>query len=148
MAYLLDTNVLLRWLRPADAHHAAALKAITTLLQNGEELFVAPQSITEFWNVATRSTTRNGYGLSAAQVEPQVQRIERAFLLATETPDVYADWRRIVRAYGIIGIHVFDTRLVAVMKAHGIENILTFNRADFIDFEADEGITVVDPTTV
>lgn len=148
MTYLLDTNILLRWMRPADAHHAVALNAIETLTAQGDELFIAPQSVIEFWNVATRPIARNGYGLSALQVEGQIALIERAFLSASETPDIYPQWRRLARAYGIEGIHVFDTRLVAVMKAHGIENILTFNRADFIGFEGDESIRVVDPAKI
>lgn len=144
MAYLLDTNVLLRWMRPDDAHHEAAQRAIEVLMAQHEMLYVAPQSIAEFWYVATRSPARNGYGLAPAQVATQVQRVERAFALAVETPAIYPAWRQLVTTHQIAGLKIFDARLVAIMQVLGIERILTFNGSDFAAYNVD----VVDPAMV
>lgn len=153
MAYLVDTNVLLRLMRPSDGQHAAARVAIESLILQDEILCVAPQSIVEFWRVSTGTVSRNGYGLSVADVELQVQRLLRAFLLLEENPNVFPHWRRIVGTYEITGIQVFDARLVAVMKVHDVAKLLTFNVADFTPFiptpqAENESITVIDPATI
>jgi len=80
-------------------------------------------------------------------VEPQVQRIGRTFGGAPGSPGIYPRGRNLVNGYGITGVQIFDTRLVAVMLAYSIENILTFNGPDFTPY-AGEGITIVDPATV
>ena len=55
------------------------------------------------------------------------------------------DWRRLADTYRVVGRQVFDTRLVAVMLAHGITHLLTFNTGHFFRYA---GLTVVDPATV
>jgi predicted nucleic acid-binding protein len=57
MPYLADTNVLLRWQRPADPLYAVAQQAVRTLLRRGEQVYVTPQNFVEFWSVATRPQT-------------------------------------------------------------------------------------------
>ena len=57
--YLLDTNVLLRAAAPTSVQHTAAVGAIERLLAGGEELFLAPQVLVEFWSVATRPVEVN-----------------------------------------------------------------------------------------
>ena len=91
MAYLIDTNVLLRWMRLADPDHETAQQAIGRLTAQGERLYVAPQSIVEFWYVATRAVARNGYGLTVVEVEPQIARIERTCLMADDAPAIYSE---------------------------------------------------------
>ena len=59
---LLDTNVLLRLLAPNDPQHGLAVSAIQAALEQGVELFVAPQVIMECWVVLTRPVDVNGMG--------------------------------------------------------------------------------------
>jgi predicted nucleic acid-binding protein len=54
LSTLVDTNVLLRQFEPAHDHHGAAVAATMHLIESGETLHVATQSIAEFWAVATR----------------------------------------------------------------------------------------------
>ena len=54
MSTLVDTNVLLRRLEFTHDHHRAAIAATMRLIESGESLHVATQSIAEFWAVATR----------------------------------------------------------------------------------------------
>jgi predicted nucleic acid-binding protein len=58
--YLADTNVLLRAAAAKSAHYAVAVESIKRLLARGDEVFLAPQAIVEFWCVATRPVEVNG----------------------------------------------------------------------------------------
>jgi hypothetical protein len=45
VSYLSDTNVSLRWAHPLHPDHLIARKAIETLLQAGEKVYVTPQNV-------------------------------------------------------------------------------------------------------
>ncbi len=62
-----------------------------------------------------------------------------------EVPGVFSHWLSLVTAHHIKGKRVHDVRLVAIMKAHGVTHLLTFNVGDF---PAKLGITVVVPSEV
>ena len=80
----------------------------------------------------------------SGDVEPIVE-IERTFeLLLSDEAMVYPYWKRLVAEQRVTGRRVFDARLVAVMLAHGIDRLLTFNAADF----AGLGVPVLEPQTV
>src|SRR3712207_7805993 len=55
-------------------------------------------------------------------------QIENLLTLIDDIPQIYSEWRRLVVTYSVAGVAVFDARLVATAKAHGIDNILTFDR--------------------
>src|SRR3989442_13670907 len=76
MAYLVDTNVALRWTQPSDPGYTLAQSAIATLRQRSEAVFITPQNLIEFWNVATRPAVRNGLGLTPAQADHEAARLE------------------------------------------------------------------------
>jgi predicted nucleic acid-binding protein len=50
-----------------------------------------------------------------------------------------------VAAHNVLGVKVHDAWLVAAMKAHGLNRILTFNLGDFTRYE---GVECVDPQTL
>jgi len=141
MAYCLDTNVLLRIAQPAHPMHSIASDALKNLTVAGEELCVFPQNIREFWNVASRPADRNGLGLRPKQVELEVQRIESAFNVIADGPDIQQEWRRMVSFHGVSVVQVHDCYLAASVKIRGIHNLLTFNIADFSRY----GITAIAP---
>lgn len=145
MAYLLDTNVLLRWVHPADPQQALTQVVVKELQRRGETVYITPQNLVEFWNVATRPVSVNGLGMTPSQADQEAVQLERLFQLAPDTPDIYTHWRQLVVSAGVSGVQVHDTRLVAVMLAHGITHLLTFNSTDFNRFS---GITVVHPKDV
>jgi predicted nucleic acid-binding protein len=105
------------------------------------------QNAAEFWVVCTRPKggKSNGLGLKAHQAERFFSRFEPLFTILPETASVYAEWKRLVIAHGVSGARAHDTRLVAIMLAHGVENILTFNVSDFRRYA---GIQVVHPTDI
>jgi len=58
---------------------------------------------------------------------------------------VYERWKSLVLSYKVIGVNVFDARLVAAMTVHGVSHILTANVKDFNRYS---GITVLVPDEV
>lgn len=145
MAYLADTNVLLRWVTPADPQHSLAVSSVKALQRRGEVVHITPQNLIEFWNVATRPASANGLGMSPAEAGRQVERLELLFPLVPDSPAVYAEWKKLVSAAGVSGVKVHDARLAAVMLANGLTHVLTFNAGDFKRFT---GVTAVLPQDV
>ncbi|MBX3279991.1 MAG: type II toxin-antitoxin system VapC family toxin [Acidobacteria bacterium] len=145
MAYLIDTNVLLRRARPGDPQHGVARLAIRRLKRRGEDLYINSQNVIEFWNALTRPADRNGFGMTPAQADAEAGRLEQFFRFAADTPDIHHHWRQLVATVGVSGVQVPDDRLVAVMLAHGISHLLTFNVEDFKRYS---DITAVHPANV
>lgn len=145
MAYLVDTNVLLRRVRLSDPQHGAARAAIERLVSGGEILYIVAQNMIEAWNVLTRPVERNGFGMTPAQADAAVQQFENFFPILPETKMIYTHWRRLVVAHDVSGVQVHDARLVAAMLTHGVEHLLTFDTDDFKRFAE---IVVVHPYDV
>jgi len=74
--YLVDSNVLLRWVKPDDRDYPLVVSAIDATLQRGAVFCYTSQNVAEFWNTCTRPLDRNGYGLSAQEAD----RRARGFL--------------------------------------------------------------------
>lgn len=147
MEYLVDTNILLRLVQRTDPLNIVIRNAVRKLKSDGNIMLITPQNCAEFWNVATRPATKNGFGLTPKDADRQLRLIERIFPLLSDIPTVYPEWRRLVVKFGVSGVQVHDARLAATMKANNITYILTFNTGDFIRY-ASEGIIAVNPNTV
>ena len=74
----------------------------------------------------------------------EVQNIEALLTLLPESPAIYAEWKRLVDNHRVQGIKVFDARLVAIARVHGVESILTFNAGDFRRYG---NISILDPSS-
>lgn len=145
MAYLLDTNVLLRSIQPHHAQHREAVNAVAKLLEEGERVYVVPQVIIEFWNVCTRPADKNGLGLTPQGTEGEVRKIEALVKVLPETASIFDEWRKLVILHQVSGVEVHDARIVAAMKVHDITHVLTFNQEDFRRYA---GVVVVLPGSV
>jgi predicted nucleic acid-binding protein len=145
MRVLIDTNMLIRLLNPADAQHAVARQATNRLLLGGDELVLVSQTLYEFWVVATRPANQNGYGLSAAAATAELVSLHQQFTILDDTPQVRPEWERLVTTYGVVGKTGHDARFVAAMLVHGLTHILTFNVRHFARFP---GITILEPAAV
>jgi len=143
--YLLDTNVLLRFSDAASPVHATAVDAVAVLLSRGDRVYITAQNLIEFWAVATRPVDANGFGWDARQAEQEVGKLLNFFLCLDDTPSVFRHWLALVTAHGVSGKQVHDARLAAVMEAHGVASILTFNTRDFSRYP---GLTATDPAAV
>jgi predicted nucleic acid-binding protein len=85
----------------------------------------------EFWAVATRPDSANGLGWSTATTAEAIRAIRDQFLLLAETPDVLDRCFERVDRCQVAGRRTHDARLAALAVAHGIQQLLTFNTADF-----------------
>lgn len=140
--YLCDTNLLLRLADPASPQHAVAAQALARLFSQKDEVYLTAQNFIEFWAVATRPVDANGLGWTRERTLQEVTDLRGRFPLLLESPSVFSQWLELVRVLSISGKRVHDARLVAVMKAHQVEHLLTFNAADFNAFPA---LSVVTP---
>jgi len=84
--------------------------------------------------VATRPADRNGLGLSPEEALQEVSNIEKTLTLLADVPAIYSAWKQIVAAHKVKGVKVYDARLAAIMSVYAVENVLTFNSADFERF--------------
>lgn len=147
MIYVPDTNNLLRFAMRADPQHAVVLSAIKKLKADGNKLHILPQTCVEFWNVCTRPTARNGFGLSVQQANHSLRLVEKIFPLLPDNAKVHTEWRKLVLHFGVSGVQVHDARIVAAMLVHQITHIMTFNTSDFARYSS-VGIFAVSPQTI
>jgi predicted nucleic acid-binding protein len=142
---LLDTNIWLRMVQPQAPQHTLAVDALATLVAQGDTVYFTAQNVIEFWSVATRPVEANGLGWSVEATKAEVDRVMALFPLLADTPAVFTHWLALVSAHRVTGRRVHDARLVAVMLAHGVHHVLTFNGDDFRAFNE---IVVVEPADV
>ena len=136
MRVLIDANVLLRVAQPAIASHATSLAALTQLANADHDLCIVPQSIFEYWVVATRPVTVNGLGLTIVDVDQQIQDLLSRLNLLRDERGIFSHWYELVVKNSVHGKLAHDTRMVAAMQRHGLTNLLTFNKPDFSRFAA------------
>jgi predicted nucleic acid-binding protein len=143
--YLADTNLLLRLADPASPQHSIAANALARLVGQGNEVYLTPQNFIEFWAVATRPVEANGFGWSSERTSKEVTDLQERFPLLPDSPEIFARWLELVRRLPVHGKRVHDARLVAVLQAHGVQHLVTFNTGDFAVFAS---LSLVDPGSV
>lgn len=148
---LLDTNICLRL---ADAHsggHDIATMAVHRLILAGHRIRLTPQVLVEFWAVATRPLKNNGLEWATARVVEELNALTSRFGMLGDRPAVLPLWRDLVSNHDVKGKNTHDARIAAVMSAHGVEFLLTFNGDDFKRFphvKALKPLDVVSGTSV
>jgi predicted nucleic acid-binding protein len=138
---LIDTNVPVRSVERAHPLLRIARDALRHFYEQGHELYVATQNISEFWNVCTRPTKLNGLGNSIEATSRLTSRLEGFFTILPESMETFRQWRTLVVDHGVKGAKVHDARLAATVLAYKLDAILTFNADDFARFP----ITTLDP---
>ena len=124
---LVDTNVLLRAAQPSHPLHPIAVGALA-----------------EFWNALTRPAGSNGLGFTIEEAREELTKLEGFFEILSESAVSYAAWKTLLVTHRVSGVQVHDARLVAVMQAHGLISILTFDTG----FSRFPGIKVVQPADI
>lgn len=145
MAYLIDTNIILRLAQLEHPMRDDALTALTLLTAKGEEYYLTSQNLIEYWRTCTRPVERNGMGMTVSDSDAALADIEDIFTVLPDTPAIYVEWRRLVVVYGVMGVNVHDARLVATMLVYNLTHILTFNTKDFNRYPE---IIAVNPTNI
>lgn len=114
-AYLLDTNVSLRFLDSADAANQLTLEAVAGLMRRGDEPVITAQVL----------------GWSLDRVKTGVDDLRTRFRMLEDIGQIFPTWLRLVSDGQVQGKQVHDARLAAVVLAHGNAHLLTFNVTDF-----------------
>jgi predicted nucleic acid-binding protein len=143
--YLADTNLLLRLADPASPQHPIATSALTQLFRKGEEVYITPQNLIEFWAVATRPFDANGFGWSRERTAKEVADLQERFPLLPDSPEMFVCWLGLVTQLPVHGKRVHDARLVSVLQAYGVGHLITFNVSDFAVFPS---LSVIDPRSL
>jgi predicted nucleic acid-binding protein len=138
--YLVDSNVLLRWIKPDDRDYPVVVSAIDAVLQQGAVLCYTSQNVAEFWNTCTRPLNRNGYGLSPHEADRRAKLFEDKLQLLPDSVAVHQEWRRLLVTHNVSGVQVHDARLVAAMRVQDVRRILTFNDKDFARYRDIEAV--------
>lgn len=145
--YLIDSNVLIRWVQ----HESPDFRIVSTAIKQLAHFKAVPcytsQNLGEFWNVMTRPADRNGYGYTPSVAQIRTRDIEAAFRFLPDSQAVHNVWRRLLVDYRVCGVQVHDVRLVAAMHVHDVKRILTFNTKDFARFDQIEAIHPRDLTS-
>jgi predicted nucleic acid-binding protein len=137
---LVDSNVLLRWVKPDHNDYRLVVEAIDAMLRRDAVLCYTSQNVGKFWNTCTRPLDRNGYGLSPQEADHRARFFEERLRLLPDGLAVHEEWRRLLVAHGVSGVQVHDARLAAAMRVNGVRRILTFNAADFSRYPDIEAI--------
>ena len=143
--YLLDTNILLRSCDPNSSSYPLVINSVNTIIRQGGECLITSQILIEFWVVATRPANVNGLGWTPQKTQLEIKKILSQFSLLVETPEIFRFWFQLVTDHNIKGKRTHDIRLLAVMKAHNIPYLLTFNPDDFIHLS---NITILHPQDI
>lgn len=141
---LLDTMIVLRLFDREDARYAEVYPHVAHLIQIGVALFVAPQVLYEARVVLTRPVSDHGKGQDAAVFADLIENLRSYAAIIPDPPDLVGRWLELCDAHNVVGKRCHDVRLVAWMRAHGVDTILTLNPKDFSTFP----IHVVAPGTM
>ncbi len=139
-SYLLDSNVLLRWVKPDHSDYPAIVSATDAILRRHGLLCYTSQNVAEFWNACTRPVDRNGYRLSPQDTDRRARSFEERLRLLPDSLVVHEEWRKLLVANNVSGVQVHDARLVAAMRVYGVKHILTFNHKDFARYADIEAV--------
>ncbi len=144
MMILVDSNILLRIAQKSNSMFPAAFGAVASLKRQGTVLVLLHQNMAEFYVVATRPTTaRGGLGMSSDRALAFLDRFKSVCKLLPDQPH-YDPWEALIGTSGSVGVIAHDARIVAHMRQHGVNDILSFNDRDFSRF----GVVVHDPYLV
>ena len=109
-AYLVDSNVLLRWVKPDDRDYPLVVSAIDATLQRGAVFCYTSQNVAEFWNTCTRPLDRNGYGLSPQEADRRARCFEDKLRLLPDSLAVHQEWRKLLVVSNVSGRPRASTR--------------------------------------
>lgn len=138
--YLVDSNILLRWVKPDHSDYPLVVSAIDVILRRDATLCYTSQNVGEFWNTCTRPLDRNGYALSSRETDERAKFFEERLRLLPDSLTVHTEWRKLLVTHGVSGVQVHDARLAAAMRVHGVKRILTFNDRDFARYTDIEAV--------
>ena len=138
---LVDTNVLVRLRDEMSPEHADCRRVLEAAADGRLNLVCCAQVIIEYWAVATRPKNVNGLGLMPEAASADLYNLLDVIDLIPEPPDVGTRWLTLVSTHRVSGRPSHDARIVALMEAEGIQQIVTLNAGDFARFKTIKCLT-------
>ncbi len=131
----LDTNVLLyQTFEDIDAaKHAVVSEMLSDLDEQGHRFYIAPQILREFIALATNDAILKT-PLRDADLLLKINEFESAFTLVFETPQSWDVLKDLCRRYTIKKHRIHDANIAAMVIAHEMDWLWTFNLKDFQPF--------------
>ncbi len=81
--YLVDSNILLRWVKPDHNDYPLVVSAIDAILRRSDV------------NTCTRPLDRNGYALSPQETDRRAKHFEEKLRLLPDSLAVHEEWRKL-----------------------------------------------------
>ncbi len=81
-------------------------------------------------------------GWSVGRTETEIKSLIRSFPIALESSEAITNWFELTVTHQVRGKRAHDIKLLGLMLATGISNLVTFNPKDFPDVD---GITIINP---
>ena len=131
---VVDTNVLVYGTVQGSPWYDEARQWLATLLHQGQSLCITTQILREYLVVLTRGDIFE-QSFTVNQVLAQVEALLPSLTVLEEPIDAANLLRALVRRYQIQGKSIHDANVVAVMLAHGVRRLATYNPADFERYE-------------
>ena len=88
---------------------------------------------------------RKRAGWASEQIAREIERLPERFSFLPDNERIFGEWQTLVTTHEVKGKRTHDARLAAVMLAHGVTHLLTFNTADFAAFSE---IILLDPAAL
>lgn len=133
-ACVVDTNVLVYSTVSDNPWHQQARQWLSTMQSAGVCLCVTTQILREYLVILTRGAVFEiSFGVD--QVLAQLEAFLPSFAVLDEPAEAADLLRGPVRQHQIRGKRIHDANIVAVMLAHRVHRLATYNRADFHQFD-------------
>lgn len=131
---VVDTNVLVYSTVQGNPWYDQAQQWLATLLNRRQSLCVTTQILREYLVVLTRGDVFEK-SFTVNQVLTQVEALLPSLTVLDEPIDAANLLRALIHRYQIQGKSIHDANVVAVMLAHGVRRLATYNSADFERYE-------------
>jgi hypothetical protein len=142
LSFAIDASVVIAAANGRDPRQAAAAEAVVRAAAGAEAFFLFWPVVAAYLRVMT-SVEMGRRPLSLAEAWANMNamlELDHCFAPA-EPVDFGQTYQRVLLAVGARGKFVHDAHLVALMSAHGVPAIWTYDR----DFRRFDGIRVVEP---
>src|SRR2546421_12952680 len=116
--YLVDSNILLRWVKPDHNDYPLVVSAIDAILRGNDVLCYTSQNVGEFWNTCTRPLDRNGYALSPPETDRRARHFEEKLRLLPDSLAVHEEGGEIIFSYCAVGVYVHHGRVARPTRVH------------------------------
>lgn len=130
---IIDANVLVYAMDGGAPQHAASRAVLEAARAEPGTFCVTSQLLCEFYSIVTNAR-RVANPRSPVEAADAISRM-LVFLRVLPVPSTAVEgWLDLLRRHPVTGGDVFDLQLVAVMLAHGVSRVYTFNVGDFAAF--------------